>query len=129
MVERRPTSRKKIKKILASLFPLSEWPVLTVVYSLRLHGLFVLFFSGSTFVVSQQQQQQQQRAVVMPPRNTKGDLQMGGKKSKFGIFSPAVYGAKIVLGDKELKKVIGLMELIMRLPMKSLTLLDSIYIY
>ena len=32
---------------------------------------------------------------------------MGGKKSKFGIFSPAVYGAKIVLGDKELKKVRG----------------------
>ena len=32
---------------------------------------------------------------------------MGGKKAKFGIFSPAVYGAKIVLGTDKLNKIRG----------------------
>jgi hypothetical protein len=32
---------------------------------------------------------------------------MGGKKAKFGIFSPAVYGAKVVLGVGELNKLRG----------------------
>jgi len=32
---------------------------------------------------------------------------MGGKKSKFGIFSPAVYIAKIALGDKRFNKIRG----------------------
>lgn len=35
----------------------------------------------------------------------KMELQMGGKMSKFGIFSPAVYAAKLVLGEKKLEKV------------------------
>jgi hypothetical protein len=39
---------------------------------------------------------------------TRGDMQMmGGKKSKFGIFSPAVYAAKIALGEKKLNKIRG----------------------
>ena len=29
---------------------------------------------------------------------TRTDLHMGGKQAKFGIFSPAVYAAKFVLG-------------------------------
>jgi hypothetical protein len=32
---------------------------------------------------------------------------MGGKMSKFGIFSPAVYAAKIVLGEDKLNKLRG----------------------
>jgi hypothetical protein len=32
---------------------------------------------------------------------------MGGKKSKFGIFSPAVYAAKIALGEQKLNKIRG----------------------
>ena len=36
----------------------------------------------------------------------KSDMQMG-KMAKFGIFSPAVYGAKIVLGEDKLKKIRG----------------------
>lgn len=32
---------------------------------------------------------------------------MGGKKAKFGIFSPAVYIAKIVLGEPKLNKLRG----------------------
>jgi hypothetical protein len=44
--------------------------------------------------------------VVAPTR--KGDMQMmGGKKAKFGIFSPAVYVAKIALGEKKLNKIRG----------------------
>ena len=31
----------------------------------------------------------------------------GGKKAKFGIFSPAVYIAKLVLGESKLNKVRG----------------------
>lgn len=32
---------------------------------------------------------------------------MGGKMSKFGIFSPAVYVAKAVLGEQKLNKLRG----------------------
>jgi hypothetical protein len=32
---------------------------------------------------------------------------MGGSQAKFGIFSPAVYASKIVLGDLKLKKIRG----------------------
>lgn len=31
----------------------------------------------------------------------------GGKKAKFGIFSPAVYVAKVVLGESKLNKLRG----------------------
>eukprot|EP00549_Striatella_unipunctata_P025072 CAMPEP_0118697304 /NCGR_PEP_ID=MMETSP0800-20121206/14411_1 /TAXON_ID=210618 ORGANISM="Striatella unipunctata, Strain CCMP2910" /NCGR_SAMPLE_ID=MMETSP0800 /ASSEMBLY_ACC=CAM_ASM_000638 /LENGTH=138 /DNA_ID=CAMNT_0006596679 /DNA_START=128 /DNA_END=544 /DNA_ORIENTATION=- len=56
---------------------------------------------GSTFVTSQKRQ-----CVVVEKTPLKGSMSMmGGKKSKFGIFSPAVIGAKVVLGDNELKKI------------------------
>lgn len=32
-------------------------------------------------------------------------LRMGGNNAQFGIFSPAVYVAKVVLGDAKLNKV------------------------
>ena len=38
---------------------------------------------------------------VSRPRSS--ELYMGGKQAKFGIFSPAVYGAKFVLGEAKLK--------------------------
>lgn len=31
----------------------------------------------------------------------------GGKQAKFGVFSPAVYGAKLVLGENKLKNIRG----------------------
>ena len=55
----------------------------------------------------------QQRVGVMAPQsqcsygNRRSELYMGGKMSKFGIFSPAVYGAKIVLGSEKLNKIRG----------------------
>jgi len=61
--------------------------------------------SGSSFVVSQRS-----RALdppTCPARNGISSLHMGGKQAKFGIFSPAVYGAKIVLGNDKLLKLRG----------------------
>ena len=46
-------------------------------------------------------------SVRVSPRSTKSELHMGGKMSKFGIFSPAVYGAKLVLGEAKLNKLRG----------------------
>ena len=40
--------------------------------------------------------------------NKRMELAMSGKQSKFGIFSPAVYAAKFVLGEAKLNKVSGL---------------------
>ena len=42
---------------------------------------------------------------VSRPRSS--ELYMGGKMAKFGIFSPAVYGAKFVLGEAKLNKLRG----------------------
>merc|ERR1719384_875271 len=57
---------------------------------------------GSSFVVAQKFTTVQSQTVVK-----KGDMQMGGKMAKFGIFSPAVYGAKLVLGQEKLNKLRG----------------------
>jgi len=69
-------------------------------------GVSTRAMTGSSFVISQrpraavaQQQPQQQR-------NSKSHLQMGSM-AKFGIFSPAVYGAKIALGQEKLNKIRG----------------------
>ena len=35
------------------------------------------------------------------------ELYMGGKRAKFGVFSPAVYGAKALLGEQKLNKIRG----------------------
>jgi hypothetical protein len=58
---------------------------------------------GSNFVVSQRP-----RAVQQPVArsNSKTSLQMGSQ-AKFGIFSPAVYAAKIALGNDKLNKIRG----------------------
>ena len=40
-------------------------------------------------------------------RTQRGELYMGGKQSKFGVFSPAVYLAKTVLGEGKLNKLRG----------------------
>ena len=45
--------------------------------------------------------------IRVTPRISKSELHMGGKMSKFGIFSPAVYGAKLVLGEARLNKLRG----------------------
>ena len=56
---------------------------------------------GSNFVVSQRP-----RAAKPAARTGKTSLQMGSQ-AKFGIFSPAVYVAKVALGNDKLNKIRG----------------------
>merc|ERR1719183_936503 len=58
---------------------------------------------GSNFVVSQHRS----AAPITRENNMrKGDMRMG-KMAKFGVFSPAVYASKIVLGEAQLNKIRG----------------------
>lgn len=59
---------------------------------------------GSSFVISQRPRVS--AATACPARSGASSLQMGSQ-AKFGIFSPAVYGAKIVLGSDKLNKIRG----------------------
>lgn len=59
---------------------------------------------GSSFVISQRPRASMPSAC--PARTGASSLQMGSQ-AKFGIFSPAVYGAKIVLGNDKLNKIRG----------------------
>ncbi|KAL7477535.1 hypothetical protein ACHAW6_003341 [Cyclotella cf. meneghiniana] len=56
---------------------------------------------GSNFVVSQRP-----RAARPVARTGKSTLHMGSQ-AKFGVFSPAVYVAKIALGNDKLNKIRG----------------------
>jgi hypothetical protein len=65
---------------------------------------------GSSFVVSQRQ-----RTVSFPVERSNSNSAAGSKQSnlqmgsmaKFGVFSPAVYVAKLTLGNDKLNKVRG----------------------
>ena len=63
--------------------------------------------TGSAFLVSQRARAYDAPTSAAPVRTGVSSLSMGGKKAKFGIFSPAVYGAKIVLGTDKLNKLRG----------------------
>lgn len=63
----------------------------------------VLFHIGSNFVVSQRARSVQQPVARS---NSRSSLQMGSQ-AKFGVFSPAVYIAKIGLGNDKLNKIRG----------------------
>ena len=60
--------------------------------------------AGSGFVVSQRPQQS--NIAPSRPRTGASSLQMGNV-AKFGVFSPAVYAAKVVLGSDKLNKIRG----------------------
>lgn len=60
--------------------------------------------TASSFATQQRVVQQQQPVAH---RARRSELYMGGKMAKFGVFSPAVYGAKIVLGTEKLNKIRG----------------------
>jgi hypothetical protein len=61
---------------------------------------------GSAFVVSQRPQVHNSGGGQPPRRSSPGALSMGSM-AKFGVFSPAVYAAKIVLGQDKLNKIRG----------------------
>jgi hypothetical protein len=50
-------------------------------------------------------------AITKPSPNvasSRRDMKLyGGKMSKFGVFSPAVYAAKLILGESKLNKIRG----------------------
>lgn len=69
---------------------------------------------GSSFVVASQDRRSSAAAATVQapaaPRThtlARSQLYMGGKMSKFGVFSPAVYVAKIALGTEKLNKLRG----------------------
>lgn len=62
-----------------------------------------LRFTGSNFVISQRHRSVQQTSSRS---NSRTSLQMGSQ-AKFGVFSPAVYAAKIALGNDKLNKFRG----------------------
>ena len=68
-------------------------------------ALLALLASCHAFVSTSFPMNRVAQASAKAPSSRKMELQMGGKMSKFGIFSPAVYAAKIVLGEKKLEKV------------------------
>ncbi len=61
--------------------------------------LLFFFTLGSTFVIAQ-------RFHIVSTCRSQTSLSMGSS-AKFGIFSPAVYVAKIVLGQDKLNKIRG----------------------
>lgn len=71
------------------------------------------FMPTATAFVPSNPKIQQRQGELFPSgtrvngRTTATKLYMGGKMSKFGIFSPAVYVAKFALGTDRLNKVRG----------------------
>jgi len=62
--------------------------------------------TGSSFVISQRRSTTAATTSSSPARTGVSSLHMG-KQAKFGVFSPAVYGAKVVLGTGRLNKYRG----------------------
>lgn len=62
---------------------------------------------GSSFVVTQRAMAYDAPRTAAPVRTGVSSLHMGGKQAKFGVFSPAVYAAKVVLGSAKLNKLRG----------------------
>mmetsp|Transcript_12108 Transcript_12108/g.15849 ORF Transcript_12108/g.15849 Transcript_12108/m.15849 type:complete len:131 (-) Transcript_12108:219-611(-) len=61
---------------------------------------------GSSFVVSQRASAAA-ATVALPRVNNARPGMFMGPKSKFGVFSPAVYAARVVLGSKKLNMIRG----------------------
>jgi hypothetical protein len=67
---------------------------------------------GSAFVVAHPRgaagsSVTRQQQLPRTHSTARSELFMGGKMSKFGVFSPAVYAAKVVLGTEKLNKLRG----------------------
>ena len=64
---------------------------------------------GSSFVVSQRARVAARASTIAAPQaqtQRRSGMTMGSQ-AKFGVFSPAVYAAKIVLGKDKLNKIRG----------------------
>ena len=78
--------------------------LLVALVASAVNGFTLSQTGGSSFVISQRPQVA--AAPACPARNGVSSLHMG-KMAKFGVFSPAVYGAKVVLGTDKLNKIRG----------------------
>mmetsp|Transcript_50617 Transcript_50617/g.145962 ORF Transcript_50617/g.145962 Transcript_50617/m.145962 type:complete len:128 (+) Transcript_50617:64-447(+) len=78
--------------------------LLIAVVATTVQGFAISSTGGSSFVISQRPRASTTSAC--PARTGASSLQMGSQ-AKFGIFSPAVYAAKIVLGTDKLNKIRG----------------------
>jgi hypothetical protein len=67
--------------------------------------LLSFFFALALIVVVQSFQKLGVQNVSPAGRGHRTVLAMGGNKATFGIFSPAVYAAKYILGEAKLNKV------------------------
>lgn len=90
--------------------------VFTLLQLVAMLALGIVLPSATAFVTSHakiQQRLEEPKSLLFPSgtrvnsRTTATKLYMGGKMSKFGIFSPAVYVAKFALGTDRLNKVRG----------------------
>ena len=73
-------------------------PCIFLITPFDIHDSYLVL--GSTFVLAQRFQ------IVHTPKSSSSSLYMGSS-AKFGIFSPAVYAAKVVLGQDKLNKIRG----------------------
>ena len=69
--------------------------------------LFALLFVSSNAFVPNMPQPSALSTQRTPIARPSTELAMGGKMAKFGVFSPAVYVAKIALGTEKLNKLRG----------------------
>lgn len=86
---------------------MKTYQTLAIIFAIvvsAVQGFTISATGGSSFVISQRPRAAMTTAC--PARNGASSLQMGSQ-AKFGIFSPAVYAAKIVLGGDKLNKIRG----------------------
>lgn len=86
---------------------MKTYQALAILFALivaSVQGFSISATGGSSFVISQRPQGSLSSGC--PARTGASSLQMGSQ-AKFGVFSPAVYGAKIVLGNDKLNKIRG----------------------
>ena len=87
---------------------MKTYQTLTILFAMivaAVQGFSISSTGGSSFVISQRPRTAMP-TTACPVRRGASSLQMGNQ-AKFGIFSPAVYGAKIVLGGDKLNKIRG----------------------
>lgn len=103
------------KRSIDSLAPTRSTAIYIYIYNSVLYycccalSLTTNINTGSNFVISQRPRRHEQRlpaVVVAVVRRRSSSLRMGNQ-AKFGIFSPAVYAAKIALGQDKLNKLRG----------------------
>lgn len=101
-----PTTNTSIAIRMTSLKSILTFFLLLVASSQAFAPLGGATSGGSAFVVSQRASAHVASTPVRRSSSSSSALYMGSK-AKFGVFSPAVYAGKIVLGQDRLNKIRG----------------------